>query len=74
LDEIVTTQAICDGLVQDGRTEFTDRKELWSACWIQTCKIIKRHEAAARDLMRKLDRAEQLRGKPLAASLRRVVS
>jgi hypothetical protein len=30
-------------------------------------------EDAARGLMHKLDRAEQLRGKPLAASLRRVV-
>ena len=55
--------------VQARSSEFVgvDRpKQLWDRCFEQTC-IIKRNEDAARGLMHKLDRAEYLRGKPLAA-------
>ena len=72
LNEVVVAQMICAGLVQDHGAEFSDPKEVWKTCWAKTCGIIKRNEAAALSLMRKLDRAERLHGKPLAASLRRV--
>ena len=72
LNEVVVGQMICAGLVQNRPDKFSDPEEVWRACLAKTAGIIKRNEAAALGLMRKLDRAEQLRGKPLAASLRRI--
>jgi hypothetical protein len=75
IDEVVLSQLICGGVLTDRRDEFPGvkhPKELWSACWRQTVGILRRNEDAARSLMQKLDRAERLSGKPLAASLRRV--
>jgi hypothetical protein len=77
LDEIVLSQLICVRVLQERSSEFVGvdhPHEIWSGCWRQTCVILKRNEDIARDLMRKLARTGCLRGKPLAASLRRVRS
>jgi hypothetical protein len=77
IDEIVICQAICDGVFQTRRSEFPDiahPRELWSWCWRETCSTLIKHQDAVRALMAKLDRTECLRGKPLAATLRRVRS
>ncbi len=75
LDEIVLTQMICDGVWQDRSAAFvgvSHPKEIWDACWQQTGGILKHNVDAVRGLMRKLARKGRVRGKPLAASLRRV--
>jgi hypothetical protein len=77
LDEIVLPQLICARVLQERSSEFVGvdhPREIWNGCWRQTCVILKHNEDIARDLMRKLARTGCLRGKPLAASLRRVRS
>lgn len=77
LDEVALSQMLCAGLWQEHRAEFVDVDDpakLWRAQWYRTCRIIKRNEDIGRDLIRKLERKGNLYGKPLAASLRRVVS
>ena len=75
LDEIVLVQMLLEGIWQQRRAEFADiadPADLWQVVWYQTCCIIKFNEKVGHDLMRKLERTGRLRGKPLAASLRRV--
>jgi hypothetical protein len=74
LDELVLSQVCVAGVVQDRPGDFGGRaeEEVWQEVFKQTCWLIKSNEDAARALIRKLDRAGELKGKPLAASLHRV--
>jgi hypothetical protein len=66
---------LCAGIWQQRRAEFVgidDPRDLWQAVWQQACCIVKHNENVAQGMIRKLERSGQLRGKPLAASLRQV--
>ena len=71
LDERVVAQLLSIGLHErEGRDGHP--RETWTECWDWAIAAIKHNEQIGLQLMAKLDAVERLRGKRLAAILRRV--
>jgi hypothetical protein len=72
IDEVVVAQVLIDQLAQ--RAEYSNivPRRLWGACWGRTVALIKHNETPARELMRKLDLTQTVRGKPLAQVMAQV--
>jgi hypothetical protein len=72
LDEVVVAQLLIGQLTLREEYNNIDPPRLWDACWGRTAALLKHNEAPARDLMRKLDLTQTVRGSPLAKVMAQV--